>query len=488
MAEKKLNVRIQNKLDTYENWVANDPVLKAGEIAFATVSVAQDGTINTVPSVLAKIGDGTHKFSELGWLYSRASDVATWAKASVKPTYAASEITGIDSYIADYVNDQMGISVDTDTQYQLVKVNDYSYKLQSKGKTDSAWADVAGSVITIPDDTAAITALQTLVGDTAVATQIANAITKAKSDLIGSDSDNADSNTIKGAKKYADSLNTAMDTRVDALETAVGSGGSVDTKIADAIGALDVTDNAEDGKYVSAVSETNGKIIVTRAALPDYTNTYDAKGAAAQALTDAKDYADGLNTAMDTRMDAAEGKLTTLIGSDANKSVRTIANEELAAQLIPETAKDSLDTLQEIAAWIQAHPDDATAMNARIAALETQVGDDPVSTQISAAIDALKIGDYAKAADLTAAVSRIAANETAIATLNGSGKGSVSKTVSDAVAALDVKDSAVKHQFVTSVSETDGKIAVTRAAITTDDLAQGTDVLVFDCGSSSVNV
>ena len=64
----------------------------------------------------------------------------------------------------------------------------------------------------------------------------------------------------------------------------------------------------------------------------------------------------------------------------------------------------------------------------------------------------------------------------------------VSKTVSDAVAALDVKDSAVKHQFVTSVSETDGKIAVTRAAITTDDLAQGTDVLVFDCGSSSVNV
>ena len=488
MAEKKLNVRIQNKLDTYENWIANDPVLKAGEIAFATVSVAQDGTINTVPSVLAKIGDGTHKFSELGWLYSRASDVATWAKASVKPTYAASEITGIDSYIADYVNDQMGISVDTDTQYQLVKVNDYSYKLQSKGKTDSAWADVAGSVITIPDDTAAITALQTLVGDTAVATQIANAITKAKSDLIGLDSDNADSDTIKGAKKYADSLNTAMDTRVDALETAVGSGGSVDTKIADAIGALDVTDNAEDGKYVSAVSEADGKITVTRAALPDYTNTYDAKGAAAQALTDAKDYANGLNTAMDTRMDAAEGKLTTLIGSDADKSVRTIANEELAAQLIPETAKDSLDTLQEIAAWIQAHPDDASAMNGRIAALETQVGDDPVSTQISAAIDALKIGDYAKAADLTAAVSRIAANETAIATLNGSGKGSVSKTVSDAVAALDVKDSAVKHQFVTSVSETDGKIAVTRAAITTDDLAQGTDVLVFDCGSSSVNV
>ena len=110
-------------------------------------------------------------------------------------------------------------------------------------------------------------------------------------------------------------------------------------------------------------------------------------------------------------MDTAEGKLTTLIGSDADKSVRTIANEELAAQLIPETAKDSLDTLQEIAAWIQAHPDDASAMNTRITSLETLVGDDPVSTQINAAIDALKIGDYAKAADLTAAVGRITALE-----------------------------------------------------------------------------
>lgn len=50
-------------------------------------------------------------------------------------------------------------------------------------------------------------------------------------------------------------------------------------------------------------------------------------------------------------------------------------------------------------------------MNTRITDLETLVGDDPVSTQINAAIDALKIGDYAKAADLTAAVGRITALE-----------------------------------------------------------------------------
>lgn len=43
---------------------------------------------------------------------------------------------------------------------------------------------------------------------------------------------------------------------------------SVDTKISNAINALDVNDTAVAGKYVSAVSEANGKITVTRASLP----------------------------------------------------------------------------------------------------------------------------------------------------------------------------------------------------------------------------
>lgn len=66
---------------------------------------------------------------------------------------------------------------------------------------------------------------------------------------------------------------------------------------------------------------------------------------------------------------AAKVDVDTLIGSDTGKSVRTIANEELAAQLIPEGAQEALDTLTEIAQWIQSHPDDAAAMNAAIAKL-----------------------------------------------------------------------------------------------------------------------
>ena len=110
---------------------------------------------------------------------------------------------------------------------------------------------------------------------------------------------------------------------------------------------------------------------------------------------------------------AAKSAVTTLIGSDTGKSVRTIANEELAAQLIGENAKASLDTLAEIAAWIQEHPDDAAAMNEAITALQNKVdtGDQTVTAYVTAAISALKIGDYAKASELTALASRVTAVE-----------------------------------------------------------------------------
>lgn len=112
------------------------------------------------------------------------------------------------------------------------------------------------------------------------------------------------------------------------------------------------------------------------------------------------------------------GKVSTLVGTDAGKSARTIANEELAKQLIPENANESLNTLAEIAAWIQAHPGDASAMNAAIAKLQAilaGIGGEgekaTVAAYVTDAIAALSIGDYAKAADLTALAGRVEALE-----------------------------------------------------------------------------
>lgn len=98
---------------------------------------------------------------------------------------------------------------------------------------------------------------------------------------------------------------------------------------------------------------------------------------------------------------AAKAAVDTLIGADTGKSVRTIANEELAAQLIPANAQEALNTLSEIAAWIQSHPEDAAAINEAITALQAKVDTTgTVSAAITAAINALGISAYAKTADL----------------------------------------------------------------------------------------
>ena len=103
---------------------------------------------------------------------------------------------------------------------------------------------------------------------------------------------------------------------------------------------------------------------------------------------------------------AAKADVDTLIGSDTGKSVRTIANEELAAQLIPEGAQESLDTLTEIANWIQEHPDDASAMNTAITKLNSIVagigGEEDDYATVIAAIEG----------KLTAALAAITAGDT----------------------------------------------------------------------------
>ena len=103
----------------------------------------------------------------------------------------------------------------------------------------------------------------------------------------------------------------------------------------------------------------------------------DETFATVKAYVDKKTDGIATDTALETltgRVTTAETKIGTLIGDDTDKSARAIANEELAKQLIPENAKESLDTLAEIAAWIQAHPEDATAMNKAITDLAALVG------------------------------------------------------------------------------------------------------------------
>lgn len=111
-------------------------------------------------------------------------------------------------------------------------------------------------------------ALDTLNGAVTANGSVKKQIDDAKKELKGTDDDEATAETIAGAKKHADSLNTAMDTRVKGLETKMGST-SVSDQITAAISDLDKADTAVEGQYVSKVSETDGIISVERVALPE---------------------------------------------------------------------------------------------------------------------------------------------------------------------------------------------------------------------------
>lgn len=260
----------------------------------------------------------------------------------------------------------------------------------------------------------------------------------------------ADDAKLAEAKEYADDLGVNYDaagtaqTKVNELAEgtvkanteaiaklngAATEDGSVAKAVADAKQVIDAEVDAVEGKADQNASditalkgrmdaidaETTGRMAVAEKDIDDLEAAVKNIQENAYDDTELRELiqgnADGIE-ALEGRADAVEAKVTTLIGSDADKSVRTIANEELAAQLIPETAKESLDTLAEIAAWIQEHPDDAAAMNAAIEALQKQLqgiaaGEGTVKKYVDDAIAALNIGDYAKAADLTALAGRV---------------------------------------------------------------------------------
>lgn len=143
MAEKTLNVRIQNKISTYAEWQANKTVvLKSGEIGICVIP-AETGAVSQEPAILFKVGDGTKTWEQLSWASAVAADVYGWAKAPTKPSYAASEIENLADYISGKVQD-------TNTKYQILQDEEDGRKLtlQSKELTGD-WTTV--KTFTIPE-------------------------------------------------------------------------------------------------------------------------------------------------------------------------------------------------------------------------------------------------------------------------------------------------------------------------------------------------
>lgn len=93
MAEKILNTRFQLPYDTYTNWSTKNPKLKKGEMVQVEVPAPKDAIIQA-PSILIKVGDGTHNFNDLAWASGLAADIYDWAKAKSAPVASINGKTG----------------------------------------------------------------------------------------------------------------------------------------------------------------------------------------------------------------------------------------------------------------------------------------------------------------------------------------------------------------------------------------------------------
>ena len=132
--------------------------------------------------------------------------------------------------------------------------------------------------------------------------------------------------------------------------------------------------------------------------------------------------------------------------------------------MIPDGAKESLDTLQEIATWIQNHPDDASAMNQAITKLETLVGTIPkgaTATDIVGYIKELVDSEKTRATGVEGGLeTRLAAAEKKL----GDGDGSVSSLIATANAA----ESNANTHADTKVKElADGQVTTNKTNIET---------------------
>ena len=500
--EKILNTRIVLKNDDLATWNSSSIILKKGEIALAAVSSATNGNYE-VPTYLMKVGDGVSTFANLKWVAAAAADVYDWAKKENPtieelPANLKTAIKNLQSAVGEggSVADSIAAAInaldvtdaavehqfvtavsETDGKISVTRAALTAADIPMLGMDKITGLDVAlGAKLAIADfNTFKTTNSEAIADAKAAGTNASNALdtykasndaaVKANADAIAAIKDDAnidsfadvvaelakkqntgDYATKAEAQGYANAKDEAIKAAKDAADAAQADVDNLETYVGTLPEGVTATD------IVGYIQEKTAGI-ATEGAMTELGNRVTA--VEEKVSTIEEDYLKAADkTELQGNIDVVSGKVTTLIGEDANKSVRTIANEELAAQLIGEDAKESLDTLEEIAAWIQSHPDNASAMNEAIVALQNQLkgiaaGEGTVKKYVDDAITALNVGQYALAADLTALAGRVATLE---GTVGDSTKGLV-KAVADNTKAITDGDAATLNSAKTYAKE-----------------------------------
>lgn len=336
-------------------------------------------------------------------------------------------------------------------------------------------------------------------------------VNTAKSDLIGDTSAEAattDGNTIADVRRYIDAKTkgvasdakltelsnkvTANTNSIEAINTSLAEGGSVSNAIADAKKA------GTDAATAVSTLET-GKVKANTEAIAAINN------AETGILKQAKNYADGKDAAIAAAKkagDDAAAAVTTLkngevkANADAidaiNTKIGTIPDGKTVAQAIEDAKTAATYDDTEVRGLIKSNKDAIGVLNGGdtiegsvAKSVKDAINDFATKVSQDGTVNTFKeLVDYVAAhgSEYTDAIADIAANKSAIKTLNGTGAGSVSKAVNDAIDGLHIGDYAKSADVENTYVKKNGTDRLFTAAEGTKlaGIAEGAQVNVIE--------
>lgn len=336
-------------------------------------------------------------------------------------------------------------------------------------------------------------------------------VNTAKSDLIGNTNTEAtttDGNTIADVRRYVDAKTqvlasnealtqlsnkvTVNTNNIKSIQDSLADGGSVSNAIADAKKA-----GTDAAKAVSDLE--NGKVKANTDAIAAINN------AETGILKQAKDYADGKDAAIAEAKKAGDdaaaavkaledGKVKN--NADAitaiNNKIGTIPGGKTVAQAIEDAKTDATYDDTAVKGLIKNNKDVIDVLNGGdtiegsvAKSVKDAINDFATKISDDGKINTFKeLVDYAAAhgSEYTAAIADIAANKSAIKTLNGTGTGSVSKAVNDAIDGLHIGDYAKSADVENTYVKKNGTDRLFTAAEGTKlaGIAEGAQVNVIE--------
>lgn len=480
MAEKIINTRVQLKYDTLTNWLASSVILKAGEVAIATIATANSDSGLTPPAIGIKVGDGNNTFANLNWIQAVAGDVPTWAKEAAGATVK----NWIDKAIEKIPAAPSGEGTTTFTSAKLIKsvTQDKGGKITNVTYEDITIDAVSGLTARLEGiDTAIGTKLDANLASTAATTTnklIDDAAAKGYADAAQSAAENTASSALSAAK-------TAILGEANYSGTVKGAYAEA-KKANDAIAALDVNDSGTG--VVTAISQTDGKIAYTKSAIDTvvaFSDGYNASSNKAATVKTVTDAVDAAKTELNSNLSQMTGAMRFRGTVTAAPTANTAAPKDgLGAWRAGDvvlfgTAEYVVSSMSSDKPVWQLLGDEG-AYQTRLSFTGTPSSENKVVTNDTLETAKTNLTTAINEAKTAASNAKDAADA---AQGTADSAGAEAQKANNAIAALDVADDTSKKGFVSAVTQTDGKIAVTKKEIGFADISD----VAFDVAPSKTN-